>query len=32
MKMLVQLFIEAILEISSVLVVLGAIGVWSFLL
>jgi hypothetical protein len=31
MKMLVQLFIEAILEISSVLVVLGAIGVWSML-
>jgi hypothetical protein len=29
--MLVQLFIEAILEISSVLVVLGAIGVWSML-
>jgi hypothetical protein len=29
--MLVQLFIEAILEISSVLVVLGAIGIWSML-
>lgn len=27
--MIVQLFIEAISEISSVLIVLGALGIWS---